>query len=143
MDDVTLGRALAHGRTAAVYAWGDGRVLKLFNDRFSERAVKHEADVARASHACGQPAPAVHDVVCVSGRYGIVYERVDGPTMLDMLRQSRGVWCATHVNWPRFRHTCTLLPDPPRYLLSGRGWLAGFAGRMPCLMTFAMECSPL
>ncbi len=87
VDDITLGPALAHGRTAAVYAWGDGRVLKLFCDGFTERAVEHEAEVARAIHACGQPAPAVHDVVCVSGRYGIVYERVDGPTMLDMLRQ--------------------------------------------------------
>src|SRR5262245_9074571 len=45
-----------------------------------------ELERARAVHALGAPCPAVLGRVEHDGRTGIVYERVDGPLLLDSLR---------------------------------------------------------
>ncbi|MHC4593165.1 MAG: phosphotransferase family protein [Planctomycetota bacterium] len=82
------GPRIAEGRTAEVYAWGEGQVLKLFRDWFPPDAVEHEARVARAVHAKGLAVPAAGEVVEVDGHRGLVYERVDGPAMWEWL-QSR------------------------------------------------------
>jgi Ser/Thr protein kinase RdoA (MazF antagonist) len=82
-----LGAPLALGRTAEVYAWGSGQVLKLFYDWMPAGAAEYEARLGRAVHAAGLPAPAVGELVQLDGRHGIVYERVDGPTLGSDLRR--------------------------------------------------------
>ncbi len=77
---------LARGRTAEIYAWGDGQVLKLFFDWCPEAWVRQEARVTRAVRAAGLPVPAVEDMVEVAGRTGIVFERVEGRSMLQEFR---------------------------------------------------------
>ncbi len=74
---------LAEGRTAEVYAWGDGAILKLFRDWVPRDQAEHEAEVARAVSASGLPVPWVGEIVDVDGRAGLVYERIDGPSLLD------------------------------------------------------------
>ena len=77
----SLGEPIALGRTAEVYAWGEGQVLKLFHDWLSYQTVEYEAKIARAVHAAGLPVPAVGEIVEVEGHQGLVYERVDGLPM--------------------------------------------------------------
>ena len=55
---------------------------KLFREWFSLSAIEHEARVARIVHESGLPVPAVGDLVEIAGRYGLVYERVIGVSML-------------------------------------------------------------
>ena len=74
---------LAEGRTAEVFAWGDGAVVKLFRDWVPLDQAEHEAQIARAVSASGLPVPWVGEIVDVDGRAGLVYERVDGPSLLD------------------------------------------------------------
>lgn len=85
MTAPALGRPIAVGRTAEIYAWGDGQVLKLFRPGWSAEVARDEAAIARAAHAAGVPTPAVDDVIEVDGRVGIVFERVRGPSMLKAL----------------------------------------------------------
>lgn len=81
-----LGRPLGVGHTSEIYAWGDGHVLKLFRAWFPRSAIEHEAYVARVVHEAGLPTPAVvGDVIQVNGRYGLVYERVTGVSMLEAM----------------------------------------------------------
>ena len=75
------GRRIAEGRTAEIFEWDEGLVLKLFRAAWSRDEVEYEARVGRVVHAAGF-APAVGDVVAIEDRYGIVYERVAGPSML-------------------------------------------------------------
>jgi thiamine kinase len=82
---VSPGEHIALGRTAEVYAWGEGQVLKLFQDWFSADGVKYEARIARAVHAAGLPVPAVGEIIEVGGRLGLIYERVDGVSMGEIL----------------------------------------------------------
>ena len=74
---------LGRGYTADVYAWGDGRVLKLFHGSEGRERADREYRVTRAVHAAGLPAPAAYDMVEVRGRSGIVFERVNGPSLVD------------------------------------------------------------
>ncbi len=92
---MTKGTLVGEGRTAEVFEWGDGsprsaaegegQVLKLFRDWYPAEDVRFEAQVARTVHATGLAVPAVGDVIEVEGRWGIVYERVDGVSMLQRL----------------------------------------------------------
>lgn len=79
---------IGQGRTAEVYAWGEGRVLKLFHDRIPPSWVEHEARVTAAVHRAGAPAPQVFGLEQVAGRHGFVMQRVDGPSLLEVLRRS-------------------------------------------------------
>ena len=79
------GQIIGLGRTAEILAWDDDRILKLFRDGWSLSAVKWEENVARTVSDAGLPVPAVHGIMEVDGRHGIIYERVDGPSMLKEL----------------------------------------------------------
>ena len=79
------GEMIARGRTAEVFVWKDDQVLKLFLKDWPVRQVEHEAQVTGAVHKAGLPAPAVEGIVEVEGRLGIVFERIDGPSMLQVL----------------------------------------------------------
>jgi hypothetical protein len=79
-----LGERVGAGAMSEVFAWDEGRVVKLFLAAY-DFAVERELECARAVNQAGIASPAVHDVVEVDGRRGIVYDRVDGPTLLDQL----------------------------------------------------------
>jgi aminoglycoside phosphotransferase (APT) family kinase protein len=81
----SLGPLISQGTTAEIHLWCEDQVLKLFWDWAPAAAVHHEACMARVIHSTGVPSPAVGDVLEVTGRLGIAYQRVDGPTMAERL----------------------------------------------------------
>jgi uncharacterized protein (TIGR02172 family) len=90
MSTVLLGKPIAFGRTAEIYAWGEGQILKLFQDQFSVGQVEYEARIAAIVHAAGLPIPAVGEVVEINGRAGLIYERVAGVSMLETFKAKPG-----------------------------------------------------
>ena len=86
---MTKGSLIGQGRSAQVFAWGDGRVLKLFRDGHAGSA-KEEARIARIVQESGLAVPEVIGIINVGGRPGIVYERIDGPKMKQ--RITAGPW---------------------------------------------------
>jgi aminoglycoside phosphotransferase (APT) family kinase protein len=81
---------VGRGRTADVLAFGDGRVVKLLHPGRDPGVLTVEASKTRAAHLAGVPAPGVHDEVTIDGRFGVVFDRVDGELMLDRIR--RRLW---------------------------------------------------
>lgn len=77
-----LGERIGGGATSEVFGWGADRVVKLFRPQYAY-AVDLEAERSRAAHACGVPSPEVFEIVEVDGRRGIVFSRVDGPTLMS------------------------------------------------------------
>jgi uncharacterized protein (TIGR02172 family) len=71
------------GFCSDVYAWGEGRVLKLFHGWVARERAEREYAATRAVHAAGLPAPAAYELVEVEGRFGIVFERIDGVSLLE------------------------------------------------------------
>jgi len=78
-----LGARIGQGRTAEVFAWGENHVLKLYYPGWHAAAADSEYRTAQTVFQAGASAPAVDGVVHVNGRCGVVFERVDGPSLLN------------------------------------------------------------
>ncbi len=76
---------IASGRTADLYAAPDGRVVKLLRAGFDASILETEAARTATVRAAGIPAPGVGERVEVDGRPGVLFERIDGPTMLGAI----------------------------------------------------------
>jgi uncharacterized protein (TIGR02172 family) len=79
-----LSPPIATGGTADIHPWQDTQVLKLFFDKFSLEDVEYEKRISQAVHASGLPVPAAGEIIQKNNRYGLIYERVEGISMLDM-----------------------------------------------------------
>jgi aminoglycoside phosphotransferase (APT) family kinase protein len=77
---------LAYGRQAEIFAWGEGRVLKLFLGNWPE-AARHEFAISRLAYMQGARTPQPLEVVEKNGRPGIVFEKVEGLSLLQLLGQ--------------------------------------------------------
>lgn len=79
--DLPLGPRIGFGRSAEVFQYGPGHVLKLYRTPWEPAAVANEFAATRRAHALGLPVP---DPVCLlerDGRAGIVFARVPGSVM--------------------------------------------------------------
>ncbi|MCI0555367.1 MAG: aminoglycoside phosphotransferase family protein [Anaerolineae bacterium] len=87
MKEISLDKPIARGRTAEVYDWDEGHVLKLFYDWFDFEAVEYEMKIARAVHISGVKSPAVRELIQYQGRNGLIYERVAGDSMIKAFQR--------------------------------------------------------
>jgi aminoglycoside phosphotransferase (APT) family kinase protein len=62
-------------------------VLKLFHDESPRSRAEREYAITRAVRAAGLRVPAAHELIEVEGRCGIVFERIDGVSLLDHTRK--------------------------------------------------------
>ncbi|HEY3289649.1 MAG TPA: aminoglycoside phosphotransferase family protein [Anaerolineae bacterium] len=84
MDKLEL---IGRGRTAEIYRWGDKQALKLFLDGYPASSAQYELDIMLRISSAGLPVPyAEPDIVHIENRWGIVLERVDGPSMLRLMQ---------------------------------------------------------
>jgi len=77
---VRLGHQIALGRTAEIFAWGDGEryVIKLPREGFTNDMIAYEAKITQQLTPLGLPMPAMIETAQVGDRLGIVYERING-----------------------------------------------------------------
>lgn len=75
---------------AEVFAWDEGRALKLFRRDWGMSEAEQEARAARLVYDAGIPSPAIYETVTVDGRAGIVFERVAGSDMADGINPGNG-----------------------------------------------------
>lgn len=76
---------IGYGRTADVSPCDDACVIKLFKPFLNETSVEREFRVASFAHRAGLSTPKPVRLADRDGRKGIVYERVDGVSMLRMI----------------------------------------------------------
>jgi Ser/Thr protein kinase RdoA (MazF antagonist) len=79
---------LAEGRTAEVFAEGEGRVLKLDRPEWNGLSLFEESVLTLLAGA-GLPVARPHGTRTVDGRSGVVLDRVDGPSLLQVLSAAR------------------------------------------------------
>lgn len=79
------GHPIAVGRTAEVFAHGQDRVLKVLRPGFPDALGEEEAIAAAMADAAGIGAPRFFGTTRVDGRIALIYERRDGPSMLEQL----------------------------------------------------------
>lgn len=65
---------IAEGRTAEVYSLGDGKVVKLYRQRYPSKNIEREAKKCNFAFKQGLPTPQVFDLIQLNGRQGIVFQ---------------------------------------------------------------------
>jgi uncharacterized protein (TIGR02172 family) len=79
---------IGYGRTADVSLCDGACVIKLFKPFLNEAAVEREFRVASFAHRAGLSTPKPERLVDRDGRKGIVYERVDGVSLLRAISEN-------------------------------------------------------
>lgn len=79
------GKLIGQGRTAEIFEWDENKILKLFRNGFPKAAIENEFNIGLELCNKGLPIPEVYDLLEFDDRVGIVYERVNGPTMMNLL----------------------------------------------------------
>jgi len=74
---------IAEGRTAEIFLWDEHHILKLYRDWCPPHWIKDEARIARAVYDAGIPSPAAGEILEMNGRQGLIYERIQGISMLQ------------------------------------------------------------
>ena len=80
-----LEKPFTTGRTAEIYSYGDGKILKLFFSTVPQPWIDREAGIGQYIQEAELPVPKVFERVKVNNRDGVVYERIDGPSLLNQL----------------------------------------------------------
>ncbi len=78
-------KPIAVGRTAEVFAWGDGRVVKLIRPDFPQSLADQEWTYASTAWSLGISVPRPFELIEVDGRRGVVFERIDAPSMAYLM----------------------------------------------------------
>ncbi|WP_028595978.1 hypothetical protein [Paenibacillus assamensis] len=82
---MTMGRIIGQGRTADVYEYADGNVLKWYHESMPKSVIVEEYRVSQAVSATGVLTPKPLEMIEVDGRSGIVFQKVVGDTLLKQL----------------------------------------------------------
>jgi uncharacterized protein (TIGR02172 family) len=86
---------IGQGRTAEIYAWGADQALKLYRAGWPASWTEHEAQISSVVAATGLPVPGVGGVIEVDGRYGVLFERIVGPSLMRQF--SAKPWTLAHA----------------------------------------------
>jgi uncharacterized protein (TIGR02172 family) len=93
-----LGKIIGTGNTACVYDWKKGKVLKLFNQGYPDDAIEKEYHNAMAIRNMDFLKPIAYEIISYEERRGIIYDRVDGESLLDWVMKSNDLQeCSIHM----------------------------------------------
>ncbi|MBU3093196.1 phosphotransferase [Clostridium sp. CF011] len=79
------GKLIGEGRTAEVFEWGQDKILKLFRIDLPKTAIQNEYEVSIGIYNQLNSTPKVYELIEVDNRSGIVYERINGITMMKVV----------------------------------------------------------
>lgn len=82
-DKMKYGKIIGEGNTATVYEWEEDTVLKLFVKGYPKSAVEREFLNAKAINTLDFAKPKAYEIICWEEQIGIIYDRVEGGTLLD------------------------------------------------------------
>lgn len=80
-----IGALIAHGRTSDVYEFGLDSVVKVPRPDVPDHWAEREALLTAAVYQCGVTTPVVRGMESINGRSSVVFERITGPSMWDLM----------------------------------------------------------
>lgn len=101
---------LGKGNTAEIFEYEQGKVCKLFFEGYPQQYIEHEYQNAKEVFRLKLKTPEPFELVTIKQRKGIIYERVDGESllsygkntnideMLDIFTQIHQEWLGHHSN---------------------------------------------
>jgi len=80
-------KLIGQGRTADVFSYSENKVIKVFHKEFAQLAYEEYA-TAQKIESLGLPAPYVYDFIDTDNKKSIVYEYVQGISMLNLMQRN-------------------------------------------------------
>lgn len=81
-------KLLGKGNTAEVFAYGNERVCKLFYEGYPDEYVALEFQNSKEMYRNRIKIPKPFQMITIENRKGIIYERIDGKTLLNMMMEN-------------------------------------------------------
>lgn len=78
-------KLIGQGRTSEAFEWGDNKILKLFRAGIPKAAIENEYQVSINIHNQLKLTPKVYELIEIGSRFGIIYERIYGKTMMKVI----------------------------------------------------------
>ncbi len=85
---LTLGNKISSGRTAEIYSYSSDTVIKLFLPQFGIKIAEVEYSLHKSLYETGLPIPKIFDFIEFEKRGAIVYQKLEGESLLDSLKKS-------------------------------------------------------
>ena len=108
------------GNTAEVFEHGDDKVLKLYYESQPASSIYQEFNKTQAFNQSGIPCPKAFEVVRHNNRLGIVFEKVQGKSLLNVLINSGDVEYTSNIlaslHQAILSKTSTILPSYKTFL---------------------------
>lgn len=79
------GKLIGQGRTAEIFECGEDKILKLFRSGISKTLSEAEYKASLEINKKINSSPKVYDFIEIYNRNGIIYERINGTTMLKVI----------------------------------------------------------
>ncbi|MEN8904737.1 MAG: aminoglycoside phosphotransferase family protein [Clostridiales bacterium] len=78
-----LVNCIACGRTSEIFEYDEGKIVKLFLDKIPKSDIENEFYVSQNLFKENFPVAKAYKIIKYKKRYGIVYEKINGKTMLS------------------------------------------------------------
>lgn len=82
-----LGKRIGEGRTAEVWEYGNGAILKLYRDNIPGYHVEHEYKISTFVYEHNVQTPQPKELITAEGRKGIVFQQIQGRSMLRLISE--------------------------------------------------------
>ena len=92
---------IAKGNSAEIYKQNENQICKLFYKNYPKQLVEHEFNNAKIIYQLGINTPFPYDIVFIEERYGIIYEKLNGTTLLSKINTENtnvDFWIEKFVN---------------------------------------------
>ncbi len=86
-----IGELIGRGNTAEVFERGNNTVVKLFHTGYPQDSVRKEFDNSQLLKDRDLPIAKSHGLITYDDRHGIIYDRVDGESILDILMREEDI----------------------------------------------------
>lgn len=111
-----IGKVVGIGNTATVYQWEEDKVLKLFHKGFPKESVEKEFKNASLIWNMDFLKPKAYELVTYEGKLGIIYDRLEGESLLDWFMRTRDIEkCAVYMSKLHKRIISNRIEDVPSY----------------------------
>lgn len=93
---------IAKGNSAEIYKQNENKICKLFYKNYPKQLVEHEFNNAKIIYQLGINTPFAYDIVFIEERYGIIYEKLNGTTLLSKINTENtnvDFWIEKFVNF--------------------------------------------
>ncbi|GKT30071.1 phosphotransferase, partial [Aduncisulcus paluster] len=84
---MAIGKIIGQGRTADIHEFDQDKIVKLFHEKTPEDWVDYEYKINLVANQFGCSVPKIHEKTLIDGRYGLVFDYIEGDLVTDLLKK--------------------------------------------------------